>query len=99
MSPYVIKKLNGQYYRLAVSPAGPIHVESGCAGNQDRVIECGDGMDEVSACYFRDIVETPKGCVSYVAVRVKGNVLSANYVLKRVKDGEDVIVRRFGIIK
>lgn len=98
-SPYVIKKLNGQYYRLAVSPAGPIHVESGCAGNQDRMIECGDGMDEVSAGYFRDIVETPKGCVSYVAVRVKDNILSVDYVLKRVKDGADVTVRRFGIIK
>ncbi|MBR6808421.1 MAG: metallophosphoesterase family protein [Clostridia bacterium] len=98
-SPYVIKKINGEYYRLAVSPKGPIHIESGCTGNQNRAIECGAGLDEVSAGYFKDIVETPRGCVGYIGVRISGGVLTADYVLKRVSDGEDVIVRRFGIKK
>lgn len=94
---YVIKRVNGQYYRFAVSPKGPIHIESGCAGNQNRGIEFGDG--EIDGGVFRDIVETPYGCVSYLGIRVSGDTLTAEYVQKRVNGGEDVVVRRFGIAK
>ena len=98
-SPYILKKINGEYYHLATSPNGPVHIESGCTGNQNRFIECGSELNEVETGYFRDIVETPRGCVGYVGVRISGDILTAEYVLKRVSDGEDMIVRRFGIKK
>ena len=94
---YIVKRVNGKFYRLAVRPGGPVHVLPGCAGNQNRPVE--NEMDTEAAGYFKDIVEVPAGCVSYVAVNVKGGLLTAEFVLVRAKDGERVITRRFGIIK
>ena len=48
---------------------------------------------------FKDIVEIPRGCVSYVAVDVKGSVMTAEFVLVNAVSGERVITRRFGISK
>ena len=94
---YIVKRVNGRFYRLAVRPEGPVHVLPGCAGNQNRPIECEMGAEKAGC--FKDIVEVPAGCVSYVAVNVKGGLLTAEFVLVRAKDGERVITRRFGIIK
>ena len=94
---YIIKRKGGKYYRLAVAPAGPIHILPGCAGNQNRPVEC--EMDAEATGYFKDIVEIPRGCVSYVAVDIKGNLLTAEFVLVNVQSGERVITRRFGIQK
>ena len=94
---YIIKRKGGKYYRLAVAPAGPIHILPGCAGNQNRPVEC--EMDAEKTAYFKDIVEIPRGCVSYVAVDIKGNLLTAEFVLVSAQSGERVITRRFGIQK
>ena len=37
---YIVKRVNGRFYRLAVRPEGPFHVLPGCAGNQNRPVEC-----------------------------------------------------------
>lgn len=97
LTDYIIKRVNGEFYRLAVKPKGPIHVLPGCAGNQDRPIE--NEMDTETAGTFKDIVEIPKGCVSYVAFDVAGGLLTAEFVLVNTKSGERIITRRFGICK
>ena len=94
---YVIKKHQGEYYRFAVSPAGPIHVIPGCCGNQNRCIE--DEMDASFARYFKDIIDMPKGCVSYAAITADSKTLAIDFAINRAEDGSEVIRRRFGIQK
>ncbi|MBR5632647.1 MAG: metallophosphoesterase family protein [Clostridia bacterium] len=94
---YVIKRIDGKFYRLAVKPEGPVHILPGCAGNQNRPVE--NEMSAEVASRFKDVVEIPRGCVSYVAVDVKGSVMTAEFVLVNAVSGERVITRRFGISK
>ena len=94
---YMIKKVNGRLYRLAADPAGVIHITSGCAGDQSRQVENEICAEEFAA--YRDMIDTPHGCVSYSAVRIEGNTLTVDHVLNRVDNGENVIIRRFGITK
>ncbi len=94
---YVIKKVNGKYYRLAVDPRGPIHMLPGCAGNQNRWV---DNEIEASECAaYRDMIDTPSGCVSYAAIQIERDTLTVDYVLNRVDGGDNLIIRRFGIMK
>lgn len=94
---YIIKKLRGEFVRLAVDPKGPIHLIPGCCGNQNRYVE--DEMDAVAASYFRDIIDMPEECVSYAAVCVDHETLTVDFSINRVLDGGEVIRRRFGIKK
>ena len=97
LTDYVIKRVKGEFYRLAVKPRGPIHVLPGCAGNQDRPIE--NEMDAETAGCFKDIVEIPKGCVSYVHFEAAGGILTSDLVIVNAESGERIMTRRFGICK
>ena len=56
-------------------------------------------MDSVETGYYRDVVDIKKGTISYGALRVRGDVLTVDFVVNRASDGERVLVRRFGISK
>lgn len=83
--------------RYAVDPAGPIHFEAGCAGNQNREIE--EGITERFSRNFADMSDMTYRAVAYAAVSIDGGTLTVRYRENSVDTGECVKYRAFGIKK
>jgi predicted phosphodiesterase len=83
--------------KYAIDPQGPIHLESGCAGNQDRGIE--DCLTDEERAKFEKISRMTYGTVAYSAIRIKENTLNVCYRKVSVNDGECFEENRFGIKK
>lgn len=84
-------------FRRAVNPAGPIHFEAGCAGNQNRGIEA--GITERVSRNFAEMSAMTCRAVAYAAVSIAGNTLTVHYRENSVDTGECVKHRAFGIKK
>lgn len=83
--------------KYALDPHGPIHLESGCAGNQDRGIE--SSLSDEERAKFEKISPMTYGTVAYSAVEIQGDTLSVCYRKVSVNDGKCFEENRFGIKK
>lgn len=94
---FVTENIFGCEGKVALSPEGPIHFESGCAGNQNREVE------EDMAQSFRDELEVMENmtyaCVAYSSINIKGDTLRVNFRKISVNSGECVDEFAFGIRK
>lgn len=99
ITDYAFEKatVRGVDARIAVDPRGPIHLESGCSGNQDRKI-----IDDITEEFSRDFEQMSSmrcRCVAYSAVEIVGDTLTVSYRSVSVDSGECVDAHAFGIRK
>lgn len=89
--------INGVPARIVIDPAGPIHLESGCAGNQNRTVE--PDIAPEFACAFEEMSDMTEAAAAYSAVEIDGDTLRVSYREIAVDTGEYVKRHAFGIRK
>lgn len=95
--PYYVSEIHGIAAKIAADPAGPIHLESGCAGNQCRRIE--ENITPRFAADFDDMSDMTAAAAGYSAVEIVGDTLRVTYREIDYRTGECVKQRTFGIAK
>ncbi len=83
--------------KIALNPSAPIHLESGCAGNQHRGIE--SCLTDEERGKLEKISPMNYGYVSYSAIKISGDTLSVCYRKVSVNTGECTEENKFGIKK
>lgn len=94
---YSVSDIHGITAKIAVDPEGPIHLESGCAGNQCRKIE--DNIKPEFACAFDKMSDMTPSAAAYSAVEIDGNSLRMTYKEIDFRSGNCVKQHAFGIRK
>ena len=94
---YAVSEIHGTVAKIAVDPAGPIHLESGCAGNQCRRIE--EDIKPEFSRLFDEMYDMTERAAAYSAVEIDGNVLRVTYREIDFRTDKCVRQRTFGIRK
>lgn len=89
--------IDGVEAKIAVDPQGPIHLESGCAGNQNRGIE--DDIKEEFARCFEEMSAMTHRAVAHSVIEIDGDTMTISYRENSVDNGECVKKHAFGIRK
>lgn len=87
---------NGTQIEYLVDPQGPIHLASGCSGNQGR---WGLELEEKYARMFQDKKDLDGDLISYSAIDIDGNRLTVNFYMMRISTGRCELVSSWGIQK
>ncbi len=95
--PYSVSEIHGTVAKIAVDPAGPIHLESGCAGNQCRKVE--EDIKPEFARIFDEMSDMTESAAAYSAVEINGDTLRVTYKEIDFRSGECVKHNAFGIRK
>ncbi len=94
---YAVSEIRGTVAKIAVDPAGPIHLESGCAGNQCRRVE--EDIKPEFACAFDEMSDMTESAAAYSAVEIVGDTLRVTYREIDFRTGKCVKQKTFGIKK
>ncbi len=93
---YVTEKIGGTDAKIMIDPAGPIHFEPGCCGNQNREIE---DLTEDFASELEVSESMHDRAVAYAHISIDGDTLCLTFREVSVDDGADVSEFSFGIRK
>ena len=96
-TPTETADFNGTQVEYLVNPKGPVHLESGCSGNQGRWTI--DGLEEKYARMFQEKEDMDTKYVSYSAISINGNRLTVNYYMITIKTKEAKLISSWGIQK
>lgn len=88
---------NGTQVEYLVNPEGPVHLASGCSGNQGRWTL--EGLDEKYAKMFQEKEDMDSDFVSYSAITIDGNRLTVNYYMVTIATEEAELISSWGIQK
>lgn len=94
---YEVSEIHGTVAKIAVDPAGPIHLESGCAGNQCRTVE--SDIKPEFARIFDEMSDMTERAAAYSAVEIIGDTLRVTYKEIDFRSGKCVKHNAFGIRK
>ena len=93
---YVTEKIGGTDAKIMIDPAGSIHFEPGCCGNQNREIE---DLTEDFASELEVAESMHDRAVAYAHISIDGDTLCLTFREVSVDDGADVSEFSFGIRK
>lgn len=94
---YFVSEIHGVTAKIAVDPEGPIHLESGCAGNQNRRV-ISDIAPEFAAA-FDAMSDMTEAAAAYSAVEICGDTMRVTYREIDCRTGRCVKQNAFGIMK